>query len=78
MRFPIDESIFGVFDMSGSMTEWLDAYWYDRRFRRTVGGSWEHGGSGYEAMFALDGYSNRAESGRADTISFRLVLRMDE
>jgi hypothetical protein len=41
MEFPVDESPFGVFDLTGGSFEWLDA-WYDepRALRQLAGGSW--------------------------------------
>ena len=43
MSYPVDESVFGVYDLSGSVFEWLDA-WYDkaRNLRWLGGGSWGH------------------------------------
>jgi formylglycine-generating enzyme required for sulfatase activity len=63
MSYPIDESCFGVFDMSGSVGEWLDDYWGDPKndLRPFAGGSWAYaqpnlfkinGGNGLAAHMA--------------------------
>jgi len=74
LRFPIDESPYGVFDMCGSAREWVD-HWYDegRGLRRICGGSWAQAdpeafhffGHGYGPQVALGDFG------------FRLVLHED-
>lgn len=44
LSYPVDEAACGAFDMSGSVGEWLDAWWGDpvNRLRPFGGGSWAH------------------------------------
>ncbi len=73
LGYPRDESVYGVFDLSGSAWEWTDAWWDEEKgLRRVSGGSWARapreffkvwGGLGFAPDFAGD------ENG------FRLVLR---
>jgi hypothetical protein len=62
LRFPIDESPYGVYDMGGSVREWLDGFYDEARGVRCVaGGSWalakpeqfERWGTGFDPMVAL-------------------------
>jgi formylglycine-generating enzyme required for sulfatase activity len=71
LRYPIDESRYGVFDMCGSAREWIDD-WYDesRNLRRICGGSWAQGNVEAFHYFG-DGYAPTTATG--DT-GFRLVL----
>jgi len=71
MRFPRDESTHGVFDMSGSICEWLDE-WYDeaRGLRRLAGGCWAFGKSDPFKIYGAAGWKpDRA----GDEAGFRLV-----
>jgi tRNA A-37 threonylcarbamoyl transferase component Bud32 len=74
LRYPIDESRYGVFDLCGSAREWIDD-WYDesRNLRRICGGSWAQGNAGAFHYFG-DGYAPTTATG--DT-GFRLVFRED-
>jgi serine/threonine protein kinase len=75
LSFPVDESMYGVFDTSGSISEWLDAWWLeDRGLRRYAGGSWADGGP--EDLFTIYGGGGRRPDQVSDGVGFRLVLRM--
>ncbi|MGD2110646.1 MAG: bifunctional serine/threonine-protein kinase/formylglycine-generating enzyme family protein, partial [Phycisphaerae bacterium] len=75
LSFPRDESPFGVFDTSGSVSEWLDDWWLeDRGLRRHAGGSWADGGP--EDRFGIHGGGGMRPSAVSDSVGFRLVLRM--
>jgi formylglycine-generating enzyme required for sulfatase activity len=73
LRFPVDESPFGVFDLAGSVREWLDA-WFDesRGLRFVAGGSWADAAPGEFRVFAADG---AAPGDALSTTGFRLVVR---
>jgi hypothetical protein len=74
LRFPRDESVYGVFDLAGSVAEWLDQ-WYDaegRSVRRVEGGSWAWGK--LEQFKVWGGQGWRPESA-GDETGFRLVIR---
>lgn len=74
MSFPIDESMLGVFDTAGSVSEWLDAWWIeDRGMRHYAGGSWAHAAP--EEMFAIYGGNGARPDLSSGTIGFRLVMR---
>lgn len=77
MRFPIDESCVGVFDLAGSVSEWLNAWWIEERDQREIaGGSWGHGGGfNYADMFMLYGQNGQTASVTNGTVGFRLVMR---
>jgi len=74
LRYPIDESRYGVFDLCGSAREWVDD-WYDqsRNLRRICGGSWAQGSVDAFHYYG-DGYAPTTATG--DT-GFRLVLHED-
>ncbi len=74
LRFPIDESPYGVFDLCGSAREWVD-HWYDeaRGLRRICGGSWAQADPD---MFHFFGHGFGPQVATGDT-GFRLVLRED-
>jgi serine/threonine-protein kinase len=75
MSYPIDESCFGVYDMSGSVSEWLNSFWREEKGTyRHAGGSWAHGGSG---MFQAYGGNGLPPDNYSDTVGFRLVMRRD-
>jgi formylglycine-generating enzyme required for sulfatase activity len=41
LRYPIDESVHGVYDMAGGAREWLDGWFDEPKGLRTIaGGSW--------------------------------------
>ena len=76
LRFPRDESVYGAFDMTGSISEWLDG-WFDRSrdLRLLVSGSWAHGKpDGFKIQGAI-GWTS-AVSG--DEAGLRLVAMEDE
>jgi hypothetical protein len=72
MRFPIDASMCGVYDMAGSASEWLDG-WYDeaRDLRLLAGGAW---GQAQPERFKLYGTGFKADYA-AGEFGFRLVAR---
>lgn len=73
MSYPIDESCLGVYDLSGSVSEWLDTYWQQER-----GTYWAAGGSwaiGTAWAFGVGGGQGRQPDYVSDTIGFRLVMR---
>ena len=73
LRFPIDESPVGVFDMCGSAAEWLDEWWDEaRNLRRIGGGSW---GYAKPERFHLYGQGAGPDFA-AGTYGFRLVVRV--
>ena len=76
MSFPIDESVMGAYDMSGSVSEWMNEWWLeDRNLRWHTGASWADGGP--ELIFRRDGGNGSRPESTSDSIGFRLVLRMD-
>jgi len=78
MRFPIDESVLGVYDLCGSVSEYLDEWWDQERGSRVyVGGSWGHGGHAYRELFALYGANGLSADAPSDTCGLRLVLHVD-
>jgi formylglycine-generating enzyme required for sulfatase activity len=74
LRFPIDESPYGVFDLCGSAREWVDD-WYDegRGLRRICGGSWAQADPDAFHFFG-HGHGPQVASG---DFGFRLVFRED-
>jgi predicted Ser/Thr protein kinase len=73
LSYPVDESAFGVFDLSGSVAEWMDD-WFDeaRGMRRLGGSSWGH----TEAdLFRIWGGDGAVENAVSHTYGFRLVIR---
>jgi serine/threonine protein kinase len=75
MSFPIDESNLGVFDLAGSVCEWLNAWWIEERGQREfAGGSWAQGGYNYHNMFMLYGQNGMMPHHTNGTIGFRLVM----
>jgi len=75
--FPVDESPMGVFDMSGSMWEWMDD-WTDanRRGRRLGGGAWAEAG-GIELFGVAVAMAATPDTTSAE-IGFRIILRMEQ
>jgi formylglycine-generating enzyme required for sulfatase activity len=75
MRFPIDESVLGVFDMAGSASEWSeDVYREGYAYRRYMGGAW---GTGDPAHFTVYGGNGLSPERVGGMIGFRLVMRRD-
>ena len=67
----------GVYDLSGSVSEWLDEWWLeDRNLRWHNGASWADGGP--ESIFRIEGGNGSPPDATSDAIGFRLVLRMDD
>ncbi len=73
MSYPIDESVFGIYDLCGSASEWLDA-WYDkpRRLRWLGGGSWGHSDPETFKVSAGRGFEAHVMSG---DFGFRVIAR---
>jgi formylglycine-generating enzyme required for sulfatase activity len=73
LRYPRDESPYGLLDMAGSVAEWLDD-WYDRsqNLRRIEGGSWAWAKMDYFRVWGAQGW---APGTTGDETGFRLVLR---
>ena len=76
LRFPVDESPAGVFDMAGGAAEWVDD-WYDRPrgLRRLASGCWAWADP---ATFRIWGGIGWYPSMAGDEAGFRLVLREEE
>jgi hypothetical protein len=72
LRYPIDESLAGVFDLTGGAKEWVDG-WYDegRGFKRICGGSW---GQAIPDLFKVYGSGYPPHLATGD-FGFRLVVR---
>jgi hypothetical protein len=73
LRFPRDESPLAIYDLAGSASEWLDA-WYDRDrgLRRLAGGNWAYGKA---EAFRLYGAAGWRPDRAGDEAGIRLVLR---
>ncbi|MCA9285883.1 MAG: protein kinase [Phycisphaerales bacterium] len=77
MRFPIDRSAFGVYDLTGSVCEWTADWWREEVGQRFLkGGSWAHAGP--EERFRLPGGIGQREDFCDGTTGVRLVLRLTE
>jgi serine/threonine protein kinase len=73
MRFAIDESVLGVYDMAGSASEWSeDVYRAGYAYRRYMGGAWGAGEAEHFAVYGGNGLSPERVGGM---IGFRLVMR---
>ena len=71
LRFPVDESCYGVRDLSGSVCEWLsDWFWEEKGQRRFAGGSWAHARARY---FEVNGVQGQTENWVGEVCGFRLV-----
>ena len=78
MRFPIDESVLGVFDMSGSICEYQDEWWGREKTpdaRRYGGGCWGYAGRAYYEMFAIYGGNGSDPKAASHCRGIRLVMR---
>ncbi len=73
LRFPVDESPFGVFDLTGGALEWAEG-WYDepRRQRHALGGGW---GQANPDVLTLEGGLGAAEDVSSGETGLRLVRR---
>jgi formylglycine-generating enzyme required for sulfatase activity len=73
MRYPVDESVLGAFDMSGSGMEWLDAFWANSTDARWLaGGAW---GYSDPVVFRSPGGWGSKPNKTTGTYGFRMVLR---
>jgi hypothetical protein len=75
LRFPRDESPYGVYDMCGSVGEWLD-HWFDRDrgMRALAGGSWAYSKPDiFRSHSSVGWWPDRP----GDEAGFRLVLVED-
>ncbi len=75
MSYPIDESLYGPYDMAGSVSEWLDDWWLPGK-RRHAGGSWANGGDG--DMFSIWGGNGLPPEATSQMVGFRLVLTIGD
>lgn len=74
--FPIDESILGVYDMAGSVSEWTGSRWQELQpHMRHAGGSWATGDS---TQFNVYGGNGALADRDAGFIGFRLVMEAPE
>ncbi len=72
LRFPIDESAFGVFDMAGSASEWTLTRWRpDQPHMHFVSGNW---GTGEAREFTPYGGNGLLPDRVSGSIGFRLVM----
>ena len=73
LSYPVDESPFGVFDLSGSATEWCRGWWGSgEEARRLGGGSWAQA---RVDLFKITGGSGAAPDASTWETGFRLVVR---
>jgi serine/threonine protein kinase len=76
LSFPIDESNFGVFDLAGNVSEWIDAWWVEERDQREfAGSSWGQGGFTALPQFTQYGQNGTFSRTTVGTIGIRLVMR---
>ena len=76
MLYPRDESVHGVFDLSGSVWEWSDTWWDEERgLRRVSGGSWARAPREFFKVWGGQGFVPETAS---DENGFRLVLHRVE
>ncbi len=70
LQYPVDETVYGLFDCTGNVSEWLLEY-YDktRDLRRLGGGNW---GATQPISFRING-SGGDPNGATGTYGFRLV-----
>jgi serine/threonine-protein kinase len=73
LRFPIDESVFGAFDQSGSALEWLDDWYIDGELRRAASGGW--GQADPRSYFRIEGGLGLEPTAAANLVGLRLVAR---
>ncbi|HKE01046.1 MAG TPA: SUMF1/EgtB/PvdO family nonheme iron enzyme, partial [Planctomycetota bacterium] len=73
-RFPIDESVYGAFDMNGNAFEWCDSPYDDtRRLYRAMGGGW---GRPTRDLFQLWGGLGLEPERSTGETGLRLVAKM--
>jgi tRNA A-37 threonylcarbamoyl transferase component Bud32 len=76
LRYPIDASLFDVYDCSGSALEWVNEWWdQDHTQRFAAGGSWAQGGA--TAAKPTSGLGIAPASTSLE-VSFRLILEIDD
>lgn len=75
LRYPVDESPFGVFDVCGGAMEWIED-WYDqaRGLRWAMGGGWAQGG---DAALRIEGGIGFLPEQSTGETGVRLVLAID-
>jgi predicted Ser/Thr protein kinase len=73
LRFPVDESVFGAFDLAGSALEWLDDWYREGDLRRAAGGGW--GQADPNSYFRVEGGLGLPPTTAANMVGFRLVAR---
>ena len=71
LSFPIDQSPYGVYDLSGSAMEWVDGWWVENRSRRGCGGSWGNGDPRIHRIYGGNGQDPKMTS---QMMGFRLVM----
>jgi tRNA A-37 threonylcarbamoyl transferase component Bud32 len=72
LSYPVDESPYGVFDLSGSAMEWLDAWWGSGKEQRWLaGGSW---GYSDPVLFKSPGGWGSKPDRTTGTYGFRLAI----
>ena len=75
LSYPRDESPLGLFDLVGSMSEWILDPAVDGTLYRTRGGSWAHGDP---ELFKVFGGGAFAPELAADFVGFRMIARLPE
>jgi len=76
LRYPIDESVYRIYDLTGSAAEWIDD-WFDkgRGLRRLGGSSW---GFADPQLFKIWGGDGAKPEKRSHTFGFRLAWNPKE
>ena len=76
LRYPVDESVYRVYDLTGSAAEWIDD-WFDegRGMRRLGGSSW---GFADPELFKIWGGNGEKPEARSHTFGFRLAWSPSE
>ncbi len=76
LRFPVDETVRGLLDTSGGVSEFASSWFWEEKLQRAVhGGSWAHAEpQGFESRWTW----GLGESDAYEFVGFRLVLHVDE